>query len=65
MRHLILKICTCGKYLQEHKLAGANPMKKEIRLLTSHISFATQVLDVGPMKYSRDDVTYAIKGMTD
>jgi hypothetical protein len=48
--------------LQEHKLAGSNPLKKEVRLLLAQISFAKQCLETPASRFSKDDIKFAISG---
>jgi len=62
-RHLILKICIFGKYLQEHKLQGTISLKKEIRFIISQISFTKTCIEVTASKYNREDVQFAIAGI--
>jgi len=63
-RHILLKICILGKYLQENKMSGSLPLKKEIRRIGTQASFTVSCLEFPNVKaFNRDDVSAALIGM--
>jgi len=63
-RHVLLKLCVAGKHIQEHKLPGSGPLKKEIRRIGTQLSFMQSCLEARNIKnFKRQDILDAIVGM--
>lgn len=62
-RHVLLKLCIFGKYLQEHKMAGSNPLKKELRRIGSQLSFVMSCLETNVKLYQRQVLLDSMIGM--